>query len=315
MNGYTDGYTIKIVSRRTGLSQHLIRMWERRYNAVTPKRTETNRRLYSNSDIEKLCILQKATLAGHSIGRIAQLPLEQLRELIAQDTDVSVVQGDVSSSISSDHAPDSYLNLCIDALKCFDTDAIEKILMQASITLSQPDVIEKVVSPLMMQVGKSWQQGTLRTAHEHAISGVVRTFLGNFGRSHSVPDHAPRAIITTPSGQLHEIGALMAAVTAAADGWHVTYLGPNLPAQEIAVAAISKNARAVLLSVVYPQDDPYLVEEITKLYNYLPDETTIVIGGRAAEAYEPLIKSKGVIILPDLKSLHRELESLRTSHA
>ena len=69
-------HNIKYVSRITGLSPHTIRAWERRYTALSPDRTDTNRRLYSEEDVEKLLLLARGIQHGHSIGRIANLSLE-----------------------------------------------------------------------------------------------------------------------------------------------------------------------------------------------------------------------------------------------
>jgi MerR family transcriptional regulator, light-induced transcriptional regulator len=77
------------VAHRTGLTSHVIRVWEKRYAAVSPLRTSTNRRLYLDSDVERLQLLRRATLAGHSIGQIARLPTEGLRALVAADETVS----------------------------------------------------------------------------------------------------------------------------------------------------------------------------------------------------------------------------------
>ena len=77
-------HSIKTASRMTGLSAHLIRIWEKRYGAVAPKRTATNRRLYSDDEIERLNLLRLATAAGHSIGNIAKLPLARLKSLVAK---------------------------------------------------------------------------------------------------------------------------------------------------------------------------------------------------------------------------------------
>ncbi len=79
-----DAYnSIKTASLRTGLSAHVIRMWERRYRAVEPSRTRTRRRLYSDEEIERLSVLRDLTKAGHSIGNVARLPTGKLRALAA----------------------------------------------------------------------------------------------------------------------------------------------------------------------------------------------------------------------------------------
>jgi len=308
-----QGYNIKVVANRTGLSQHVIRVWERRYGAVTPRRTETNRRIYSERDIEKLKLLQQATAAGHQIGRIAQHSVDELQRIVAQDVGTANT-GELSHADQiriPPVAPATHLETCLQAVEGFDTPALEKALMHASVVLSLPDLLEKVVGPLMEKVGEFWQEGSLRVAHEHAVSSVVRTFLGNLRFSKPATEYAPAAIVATPAGQLHAIGALMAAVTAAAEGWQVIYLGPNLPAQEIALAATSKNAKAILLSIVYPQDDPFLGDELGRLRTMLPDQSAILAGGRAARAYTVALQTSQAIILDDLKSLRRQLAKLR----
>jgi len=75
-------YSIKIAASRSGLTPHVIRVWERRYGAVEPDRTGTNRRLYSDAEIERLSLLRHAIEAGHRIGNIARLDLDQLRSIV-----------------------------------------------------------------------------------------------------------------------------------------------------------------------------------------------------------------------------------------
>ena len=81
----TEWHPIRVVARRTGLTPHVIRAWEKRYGAVTPHRTETNRRLYSQEDVERLTLLRRSTLLGRSIGQIAKMSTEELRRLVGED--------------------------------------------------------------------------------------------------------------------------------------------------------------------------------------------------------------------------------------
>ena len=71
-------HLIRYVCRQTGLTAHQIRAWEKRYQAVVPERTETNRRLYSEADIERLQLLAKAREAGLSLSQVAHLPADEL---------------------------------------------------------------------------------------------------------------------------------------------------------------------------------------------------------------------------------------------
>ena len=78
-------HSINIAAKRSGLTPHVIRVWEKRYNAVTPVRTETNRRQYSDEDIKRLALLREATLGGHKISNIASLPKDTLKSLTEED--------------------------------------------------------------------------------------------------------------------------------------------------------------------------------------------------------------------------------------
>jgi methylmalonyl-CoA mutase cobalamin-binding subunit len=89
-------------------------------------------------------------------------------------------------------------------------------------------------------------------------------------------------VVASPAGQLHELGAVMAASAATNAGWSVTYLGPNLPAAEIAGAVRQREARAVALSLVYPADCDWLLDELRRLRCALPTGVTLLVGGRAA---------------------------------
>ena len=117
--------------------------------------------------------------------------------------------------------------------------------------------------------------------------------------------------MTTPAGQLHELGAILAAATATIHGWKVTYLGPSLPAEEIAGAALQNKARAVALSLVYPEDDPNLSAELRRLRRLLPAEVALLVGGRAAHSFAPVIEELGATLLVDLPGLGAALDRLR----
>src|SRR5687768_2967127 len=80
----TPLHTIQVAARRTGLSTHVIRVWERRYAAVKPERDASDRRLYSETEIDRLALLRDVTEAGHSIGTVANLDAAQLQELLTK---------------------------------------------------------------------------------------------------------------------------------------------------------------------------------------------------------------------------------------
>jgi methylmalonyl-CoA mutase cobalamin-binding domain/chain len=166
--------------------------------------------------------------------------------------------------------------------------------------------------PLMHSIGDLWQKGELRPIHEHMASAVVRSFLGNMRGAYHLSATAPHLIVTTPARQLHELGALIVAATAASEGWQVTYLGPDLPPEEIAAAAVQKGARAVAISIVYPPDDVMLTDVLKRLRRLLPSTTELLAGGRASKAYIPILDEIGAVHVESLSALRQELEILRS---
>ena len=308
----TPGHSIKVVVRRTGLSAHVIRVWEKRYQAVVPARTETNRRVYSDEDIARLQWLQQAVQAGQSIGLIAHLSTPELMKLVRAEQAAAPLAQRPTDREGEEKNSGEFLAQALVAVQELDAVSLEEQLVRASIALSQRHLLEEVVQPLMERIGQMWQEGTLRVADEHMASAVVRSFIGNLRASFQVSATAPHVVATTPAGQLHEIGALLATVVATSEGWNSTFLGPNLPVEEIAGAAVQKEAKAVLLSIVYPGDDPHLGGELVKLRRLLGDDIALLAGGRAAQHYRRFLDQAGAVTLGNLNDLRDSLSSLRS---
>ena len=299
-------YPIKVVVNKTGITAHVIRAWEKRYAAIEPGRTDTNRRLYCENDIYRLKLLAELTKAGHSIGTIAKLPTEDLEKLIDE------IRGNGRSILSDEtRNMDSYLTGSLQAIEDLDEKRLEEILSRASVHLSQPELLQEVLVPMIKNIGDNWKNGSMRVYHEHLASSVIKTFLTNLRGAHKVEQNAPEIIIATPIGQMHELGALLVASSAASEGWKVTYLGSNLPAEEIAAAVQQNKPRALALSLVYPPDDPKVNVELSKLAKYMNKDTIIYVGGNSAESYSKALSSIKAIVLFDLNTFRNQLVKIR----
>lgn len=240
-------YPIRVVSRRTGLKPDTIRAWEKRYGAVDPARSDTRRRLYSESDIQHLILLRRATEAGWRIGTVANLGDEELQELVLQDQ--------AATGLEDRPEPENEtIRECLRAVERLDQDELVRIFERASLEHGRKGLILEVLSPLLEEVGEAWARGRLRPVHEHLLTSLVREFVAAGRVRPSVdPEKAPRIVVTTPRGQIHEIGALLAAAIADGAGWTVVYLGANLPAEEIALAAYRTPTQVVAVGITYPR--------------------------------------------------------------
>ena len=303
-------HPIRLVARRTGLSAHVIRIWEKRYGAVKPERTDTNRRLYSREQVERLTLLHELTQAGQSISQVAKLPTPKLRQLAAE-----LVGGNrrTAQPLAGVPATDSFLEACTAAVRSLDSAALDDALKRAATALGALGFLQRVVAPLAQTIGDLWRNGTLTAAHEHFASAAIRVLLGQAAKPFGGTQNAPVLVVATPAGQVHEMGALLVAAMATNLGWQVMYLGASLPAAEIAGAARQSRARAVALSLVYPEDDPGLEGELTRLRELLPREVVLLTGGRAMPAYLDAIKRIRAVAVKDLADLSSILDGLRQS--
>lgn len=268
-------YRIGSVARLSGLSTHAIRVWERRYQVLAPERSEGGARLYTEQHLERLKLLKRAVDAGHAIGQIAVLDDHELRRLLGLSSE--------TISTTSPAASDNLLGAIIAAVQRFDSTRAASLLDRAQASYSARALVRDVFTPLLNRIGNAWADGTLCAANEHVATAMIRDRAGALLRQFSSVTSKETLLVTTPAGELHELGALMAAVCAAMNGCGVVYLGPNLPASEIALAARGSGASVVVLSVVALAPDS-AAREIRCLAEELPIHVTVVLGGAGANA-------------------------------
>lgn len=294
--------SIQAVAERTGLSPHVIRAWERRYGAIEPERSTGRHRLYSEAEVERLNLLNRAIQHGHSIGKVAALPTEELQAMVAGYPAAGARQGNPAAPFRED---------ALAAVRAFDGDALSAVLQRGLLTLGTQGLIMRSIGPLAQEIGELWRAGEVTAAHEHLFTATAKVFLGGLARPGATPPQAPRLVVGTPTGQLHELGAVMASAIAANLGWRSIYLGPSLPAHELAGAAERNGAAAIALSIVYPEDDPLLALELTELARLRPPGTRILVGGRAAHAYLSTLLRIDALYATSLDEFSAQLDSLR----
>lgn len=307
-------HPIRVVSERTGLSPDVLRAWEKRYAAVQPPRREgAGQRLYSDADVERLRLLRRVTQAGRSIGQVAELSTEELASLAREDEaqrTAALVQPRVDGRPSR-----PYLDRALREARALDASALEAVLRRAVVALRNDEFIDEVAVPFLVAVGEEWEAGTMGVAHEHMSSVVMRRVLGRIAETAEPDRGAPELVVATPARQVHELGALLVAATAAAGGWRVTVLGADLPAEEIASAARQRDANAVALSIIYPSPQAELSDELRRLRRELPAHVPVIVGGAGSRRLWSVLDEEGITFLPTLGELRRALAHMLSHHA
>jgi DNA-binding transcriptional MerR regulator len=293
-------YPIRAVSKLTGISVDTLRAWERRYRVVEPER-DARGRMYSEQDVERLRLLRAAIERGHAIGRVAALSTDDLRALLAAASDAGPLPPalDVAGEVGALRA----------AVDRFDAAALRRELSRLAAVLPARAFARDVVLPLLHGVGEAWHAGTIDVSQEHLVSSEVRSLVGGLARLHGV-EGAPRVVLATPEGELHELGVLAAALVASGAGLGVVYLGPSLPAQDIASAARRVAARAVVLGFTGRESAPRGPEEIARVAQALPPGVELWIGGAGA-AEGAAAAGPRALALEDFDAFERAVAGLR----
>jgi DNA-binding transcriptional MerR regulator len=258
----TPTYSIGTVSRVTGLSEHVLRAWERRYGAVTPERTPGGTRRYTEADVGRLTLLARALDAGHPIGEVARLDNATLRERLHE----------------AESAPPPALSAAMAAITRLDGPETERLISLQLAALGPPAFAREFALPLLEAIGEGWANERVCIASEHLSSALLRSLLGSSLRHTAVSPEGPHIVFATPAGDRHEFGVLIAALVAQACGANPLFLGADLPADELvhAVRTIGGAALALGVTVLEPRD---LARELKAVRAGLPDHVEIWVGG------------------------------------
>lgn len=303
-------HPIRVVSERTGLSPDVLRAWEKRYRAVEPPRRDGgSQRLYSDADVERLRLLRRVTQAGRSIGQVAELSTDELAALARED-EAGRREAPATAATRGTAGARACVDRALVHIRDLSSSGLESVLMRGLVTLGAETFLDEVAVPLLREVGRAWEEKVLGIAQEHLTTAVLRRVLGFAADAAGAPNDAPVVVVATPARQVHEMGALLAAVSAAVAGWRVAYLGPDLPAEEIAGAARKRGAHAVALSAVFPLDDPALPSELRRLRSQLPPGVAILVGGEAGRAVADELSAEGAVWLPSLPEFRRTLQRI-----
>jgi methylmalonyl-CoA mutase cobalamin-binding domain/chain len=299
-------HPIAVVATRTGLTPDVLRIWERRYAVVKPGRAPDGQRLYSDADVERLRALRSVIGAGRSIGQVARLSPAALRQLIAED--VAARAHEAPSPLTS--AADDLVADAMAQVRALDAAALDVALRRAASLQGVSGFLEQLAAPLLRRIGDEWHAGRLSIAHEHLATSVVQDVMTSAMRSLAGSNGAARIVVATPAGERHAAGAALVGARAAAAGWNVIYLGADLPAQEIAAAAIATNARAVALSSVYVADRRQLVRELRALRERLPPDVALLVGGAGADGARDQLQTAGIRVAAALADVDTVLATI-----
>jgi DNA-binding transcriptional MerR regulator/methylmalonyl-CoA mutase cobalamin-binding subunit len=290
---------IAVVAKITGVSTDTIRAWERRYRLVRPERGERGARRYSERDVRRIALAQRATRLGHPIGSIARLSDLELERLIRQHEDAHPAP---PAEPAEDGAT---VERAYRSLADLDLPAASAQLCSAALLLEPQEFVLGLLAPLMRRIGEGWRAGEIGIAVEHAASNLVRDVIATFCRTRTTLS-GTTVLFATPPNELHDLGACLAACLVAAHGMRAVLLGAQVPAEEVVLAAKRVGARAVVISATSQMLADAWESYVRVLDVHLPPPMALWVGGAGAERLRAL--SARIARLPTLEAFARHLE-------
>ena len=250
------------LSRRVGVSDHLLRAWESRYGLLQPVRSAGGFRLYSEVDELRIHRMQAHLADGLSAAEAA-------RTVLREDGGASVeLARPAEPSITASTVGELSAAL-LRALDVFDEPAAHAVLDRLVSDLSLTTVLRDVVIPYLAELGRRWQRGTASIAQEHFASNVIRGRLAGLARGWG-SGHGPRAVLACAPGELHDMALMVFGIVLNRNGWRIDYLGANTPVEELGRAVDATHPDLIVLAATLPETLKPLRPKLTALARRAP---------------------------------------------
>jgi len=248
------------LSRRLGVSDHVLRAWESRYGLLQPVRSAGGFRLYSEADALRVRRMQAHLARGLSAAEAAQAVLGEDNgaghgRAAVPDRDTSAASG-LSGALRQ-------------ALDAFDEPAAQAALDRLVFDLSVTTVLRDVMLPYLTELGERWERGTASVAQEHFASNVIRGRLAGLARGWG-NGHGPRAVLACPPGELHDLALMVFGIALNRNGWRIDYLGMNTPVEELTRTVDARHPDLVVLAATLPENLEPHAAQLTALARRSP---------------------------------------------
>jgi DNA-binding transcriptional MerR regulator/methylmalonyl-CoA mutase cobalamin-binding subunit len=277
--------SIGALSRAARIPVETLRTWERRYGSPMPVRKPSGHRVYPAASVEHLRRVGRLLAHGHRPGDILGLSLRQLDSLLAVSEPRQKLPAEDSqiSAFGGEQLGRS-LETALRAAADLDHASLIRELRANWVRLGPLRFLQDCAGPLMVAVGKAWENRTLEIRHEHFASACVSGFLREVREPFDQQARGPRLAAAMLPGDTHEGGLLMASALLAYRGYRVVYLGAGMPVEQIAAAATSGDIEIVAISISSAMPRRRAASAVARLRQLVPRRVPLWVGGAGAPA-------------------------------
>jgi MerR family transcriptional regulator, light-induced transcriptional regulator len=257
-------YNTKAVVHRTGIPADTLRAWERRYGIPRPGRTSGRHGAYSERDVAQIGWLRQQTDDGLSISQAVALLVSSASHPDSPTSPAVALENQVQPLLA--------------ALLDFDLPRADSIVSHTLDLHPIERVCLELFQPALVLIGEGWHAGSISIAQEHAATAFIHARLATLMRQALTASQRGPILLATAPGERHELGLMMVALFLMRRGWKVTFLGSDLPGEEVVATAGRLQPCLVALSAAGSDTRAQCAVLLAKLSS-LPDAPLVGYGG------------------------------------
>jgi DNA-binding transcriptional MerR regulator len=295
-------HSIRVVSTVTGIAIETLRVWERRYGVPSPSRKEdSNRRLYSNTDIEKLSLVAKALALGFRPGDIIHKNAEEIAALLPQEKQELKQEPEEPKTYDP-----GLIDKCLTLVTREDMGGLQDQLRALVWHLGQKRFLTELAQPLLFEVGKLVARGQISTRQSHALNECLVTEFRVMLASSDTSSHSPTILLATLSNEPYCLELEMLAVYLAASQAKPRLIGRSIPPSEICSGVTALRADIVGLVITEGSDIALIQKQLSIMLRDLPRRVSIWVSGEGAKKLT--LQDQGLLYLSAWQDIDKAIK-------
>lgn len=278
-----NSFSISQLEQFSGIKAHTIRVWEQRYNALTPDRSEGNTRYYDNTQLRRLLNIVSLLSLDYKVSELCAKTDTELYKLLDKT---------YNTPPTADAVNEYHISRLIAAGMNFDEGSFDKIFSHCILKMGFKQTYNDVIYPMLVRVGLLWTTDRITPAYEHFISNLVRQKM--FTAIDSLPPAsvtAQRWVLFLPENEFHEIGLLFAHYLLRESGRKVIYLGSNIPLDTLKHVANETQSSHLMSFLVHRQTPEAIHTYMNDLKSFFPKNSIYIAAGNKLLEEVPAIKN------------------------
>ncbi|WZL89674.1 MerR family transcriptional regulator [Salinimicrobium sp. 3283s] len=297
-----DQFSISQLSQFSGIKPHTIRIWEKRYNALNPHRSEGNTRYYDGAQLRRLLNIVALLPTGNKISKLCALSDEELFRMRMEYEKEAGVENDYQY----------FINQLIAAGMSYDEANFEKVFSHCLLKFGLEKMYIEIICPLLDRVGLMWSVDDIPPSQEHFISNLLRQKM--FTAIDSMPattEGGEPWLLFLPEDEFHELGLLFSNFLLRSRGRNVIYLGANVPLASVEKCINDLHIENLLFFMVRCNLPEYIEEYLEELQQ-VAGQRKIFVAGRGTDS-EEISTRDNLVKIAKVEDLQRELKHIKVA--